>query len=261
VSVVLSGPKKVREHKVFGKNAALAFLKVRPGDVVRLYVTDQNVPLFKKHMKQLAEDKKAYHIVTDEEMHKISEESLHHEGVCLLVRARPPLSTDEAIVLLSSHKKESSGLVVVLENVENPHNLGALCRVVAHFGTQLIVLKRPIDQTPPQWNPAFYRTAEGGADSTPICLVETLAPLHKATIKLGYQWVATSSHSKASVWKSPFAARTVILLGSEKEGLSAETLKLASLHVCLPGTGAVESLNVACAATALIAEFRRSHPQ
>jgi TrmH RNA methyltransferase len=110
-------------------------------------------------------------------------------------------------------------------------------------------------------SPAAYRTAEGGLETVPaVPLPEPLRAL-RALHAAGFTLVATSSHAAA-----PFQAtagglppRCVLLLGAEGEGLSPALAAAADRNVAIPGTGAVESINVACAAAVLLAEFWRRH--
>ena len=74
----------------------------------------------------------------------------------------------------------------------------------------------------------------------------------------GLSILGTSGRAKATLWSAPLPARLALVLGSEGEGIDASTLEQLPNVVQIPGTGAVESLNVACAASVILAESWRS---
>lgn len=93
----------------------------------------------------------------------------------------------------------------------------------------------------------------------PLESVADTAAAFAAFRNAGFSFVATSSHASRSLFGPALPARTVLLLGSESDGLSPALTKRASITLGIPGTGAVESLNVACAASALLTEYFRQH--
>jgi RNA methyltransferase, TrmH family len=248
-----------REHKVTGVAACLELFKSRPSDIVRAYVTEQKLPLFKKQLRLLAETKRAYHVVAEDELSKIADGSLHAEGVCLLVKSISHIAPLDLLERLEKVKNPKAQIILFLENVENPHNLGALARVVAHFGAEAIVCLNSETSLSARTNAAFYRVAEGGAEATPVCDLSAtdLKSFHKKSLSLGFQWMATSSHAKKDIYEIEFATKTILMLGSESQGLSEQMEALAQVHVNIAGTGKVESLNVATAAAVMVAEFKR----
>jgi RNA methyltransferase, TrmH family len=248
-----------KEHKITGIAASLQIFDSRPNDVIRAYVTAEKLPMFKKQLRLLAESKKAYHVVTEEELKTVADGSVHSEGVCLLVKSLPELPAVELLSLLEKKQKDSPSLILFLDNVENPHNLGALARVMAHFGADALLALSADTTLSLCTNPSFYRVAEGGAEATPLCEIKAgdLKSFHKKSVALGYRWVATSSHAKKGLFASVLPKRIVLMLGSESNGLSATSEELAQAHVCIEGSGKVESLNVATAAAVLIGEWTR----
>jgi TrmH RNA methyltransferase len=155
-------------------------------------------------------------------------------------------------------ERQSSGprCLVLLEGVTNPHNLGAIARVAAHFGVHGIL----VSGDAPTLSAAVHRTAEGGLEHIPVVRVgdpvAALALLREA----GYVGIATSSHTGDTLGRVSLPEKALFLLGSERDGLSDRLLEAAGLCLRIPGTGAVESLNVATATAVLLAEYRRLFP-
>jgi TrmH RNA methyltransferase len=148
---------------------------------------------------------------------------------------------------------------VLLEDVKNPHNIGAIIRIAAHFGVRALLL--PDEAQAKRPSSALLRTAEGGAESVELVAVGDLQSTLEDLAQLGFRALATSSHARDSIysWKPP--ERTVVLLGSEGEGLSKAALSVSDSVVAIPGTGAVESLNVASAAAIVLGEIYRAQNQ
>jgi TrmH RNA methyltransferase len=149
--------------------------------------------------------------------------------------------------------------VLVLENIGNPHNLGAILRTAAHFGAAGVLLAGD-PKAMPRLSATVHRTAEGGLESVPVVRCRDTAGTAAALRRAGCAVVATSSRTGTSLYGTPPPARAAYLFGSEAEGLTPALCRQADACVRIPGTGAVESLNVACAAAVVLAEFRRVYP-
>jgi TrmH RNA methyltransferase len=244
-----------KEHKVTGRAACAKILESRLDDVIRLYVTEDSLSTFRPWLKQLAGARKAYHVVTEEDLRKVTE-SVHHEGVCLVVKSAAEPTLDEALAGLPP---EAPAVILYLENVGNPHNVGAIVRVAAHFGVRAVCVDADAPTRASLFSAAFHRTAEGGAEAVPVIPVESARSTLSALKKAGFTFVATSSHANRALFGAALPARTVLLLGSEAQGLTALLTKEASLSIAIPGTGEVESLNVATATASLLTEYYRQH--
>jgi len=140
--------------------------------------------------------------------------------------------------------------------VQNPHNLGSILRTAAHFGAAAVVGRS--GELPPL-SPAAVRVAEGAAEFVPVCdLADPVADL-KRLAAAGFRVVATSSHRGKPLAAARLSGRVVIVLGSEGEGVSKAIEAAAGEGVQIPGTGAVESLNIATAVGVVAAEHWRQH--
>lgn len=239
--------KKNLEMKVYGRHAALKIFEKRPQDIVRAYVTREGVFEFKALMKFLADNKLAYHIVEKEEIDSVAK-ATHHENICLIVKTR---KLPEIKDLLT---KKGRSLILCLEEVENPHNLGAIMRSAAHFGITGILYeaKVPVANTA-----SAIRTAEGGAETVPAVHLENWNDVLELAKKNGFETFATSSHKGDSLYNTKFPEKTLLFLGAEGEGLSDRVMKKMNHFLSIPGTGEVESLNVSNATTAILSEWYR----
>jgi TrmH RNA methyltransferase len=242
------------EIKIFGLNAVLAVADFRVEDIIRVYLVEERTRELGKLLKWCAQNKRAYHVVDRDELDRVAD-SVHHEGVCILAKRRAPVSFTQLKKELERSRKSET--IVLLEDVKNPHNIGAILRIAAHFGARALLLP---DQTraerPP---PALIRTAEGGAESVDLVAIKNADDAIEDLRELGFRSIATSSHAKDSIWDLEIPRRALVLFGSEGDGLSDRAFDRADLIAVIPGTGAVESLNVASAAAIILGEIYRAH--
>ena len=185
-----------------------------------------------------------------------------HQGVVAELRDAPPAGEgggsnmwSEADLLRALDDGEGPALLLVLDGVTDPHNLGAVLRVAAHFGVAGVLARGEGLGL----STALLRTAEGGAEWVPLVPVPSGdAPLVRAR-EAGFTLVATGPRARVELYTATLPARVVLLLGAEATGLSREAYELADARVRIPGTGQVESLNVACAAAVALGEHWRQH--
>lgn len=242
-----------RTERLHGVRAVLAAFAARPKDVGRLWLTRSNQKELKPIVDYCARHQLRFHVTDEEEISKVSAVQ-RHEGVCLEI-ARPPKPTlDDA---LAAMKTAPSALWVALEDVGDPHNVGAIVRSCGHFGVDaLLGLGRTARR-----NPALVRTSEGAAERVPLVSLERPMDALRKVRRAGFTVVATSPHATRSIFDLKLPRRTMFALGAERTGLSDAVVGASDELVSIPGSGDIESLNVACAATVLLAEAWRQRPK
>jgi TrmH RNA methyltransferase len=108
-------------------------------------------------------------------------------------------------------------------------------------------------------SPAAYRTSQGGAEAVETVAAPDLGAALQTCRQQGFTVCASSSHEGRDLFAEPLPARAVVLLGSEGEGVPRALLQSADTILKIPGTGDVESLNVASAASVILAEWWRQN--
>jgi TrmH RNA methyltransferase len=236
-----------------GVRACAALFARRPEAIVRVYLTDARRRQFSDLVAWCASRRKGFQIVADENLARLTG-SIHHEGVAILAQQLPRWSLTD----LLGRGPELTGPIVYLDGVQNPHNLGSILRTAAHFGVAAVVGRA--GDLPPL-SPAAVRVAEGAAEVVPVAdLADPAADLGRLG-REGWRVVVTSSHGGESLYTAALPPRAVFVLGSEGEGVSPALDALADVRVRIPGTGTVESLNVAVACGVVLGEcWRRSRP-
>lgn len=250
------------ELKIFGKNACLTIFSIRPQDIVRLYCTQEMIGQLKPLLAYLSQHKKTYHIVPSDELEQVAKSS-HHEGICLIIKKKPVIHQDQ---LLNTLLTKKNLLILALDGVQNPHNLGAILRSSAHFNVDLIVLGNTLLEVD---NAAAYRTSQGGVEYIPMIKVahwiDFTAWCEKNKIvifKTSGKIPTTKSNLPNNAISSSelLDAKSCIVFGSEGQGLSTYWNKINSKIITIQGSGLVESLNVSVAASILCAFYRQQFP-
>lgn len=175
-----------------------------------------------------------------------------HQGVA--ARYRPPPALDEAALLERVREAGNEALVLVLDEVQDPGNLGACLRSAGAAGVTAVVT--PKDRSAPL-TPVARKAAAGAAEILPMAQVTNLRRTLEALKEAGL-WVAgAAGDAEMAVWEADLAGPLALVLGGEEKGLRRLTRETCDLLVRIPMRGAVESLNVSVACGVLLFEARR----
>ncbi|WP_417642897.1 tRNA/rRNA methyltransferase [Enterobacter kobei] len=240
---------RAEETRVYGENACQALFQSRPDCIVRAWFVQSVTPRFKEALRWMAANRKAYHVVDEAELVKASGTE-HHGGVCFIIKKRSGISVQQWV-----DQAGEEDCVLALEDVGNPHNLGAMMRSCAHFGVKGVLL----DDAAILESGAAIRTAEGGAEHVQAITGDSIIDALDAFRKAGYTIVTTSSHEGTPLFKATMPKKMVLVLGQERDGLSDAALSSADMSISIQGTGKVESLNVSVATGVLLAEWWRQN--
>lgn len=239
-------------QKVYGISAVLAVVAQRPEQVLTIAHTRAARKLLGDVLREAARRRIAYREVDEEELSRIAG-SLHHEGVCVL--AREPAAADLETM---ARRTEPRGLIVALDGVQNPHNIGAILRSAAFFGAAGLVLAGQRGARAEGLPPAALRVAEGGAEHVGVLRVANLVAALRQLAQAGLRIVGADAHAERSLTELRWPPRTVLVLGSEAAGLAREVREMCDVTVRVVGRGALESLNVSVAAGVMLASHAAS---
>lgn len=154
----------------------------------------------------------------------------------------------------SRSKVPFTGLVLALETVQDPGNLGTIIRTATAAGaTGLWLSGDSVDLD----NPKVLRASAGEWFRLPMAVSPDLKATVQECQQAGMQVVATLPSAALTYWDVDWQLPTLILLGNEGKGLSANLAALADLQVRIPLSSGVESLNVGIAAALMLYEARR----
>ncbi|WP_207457278.1 RNA methyltransferase [Azospirillum sp. SYSU D00513] len=241
-------PRKL--FRVAGLPAVSALFEHEPARVERLFFEERFKPQAGAFCKALAAARKPYRMVDAEELSKVAGTVLHG-GIVALIAPRPvPAFDTEAARRWAA---EDGQPLLILDGVGNPHNLGAILRTAAFFGLRRLVVSGHPGQALP--SEAAYRVAEGGFEWVELYQATDL-PLALKRLRGTYRTVGTALGQGRQVTDVAGLAKgakpAAVILGNEEEGIPAATLAACEEIVTIPGSGLVQSLNVAATAAIII---------
>lgn len=175
-----------------------------------------------------------------------------HQGIGLQV---PPFAYEPFEDLVAAAAEQPVPLLVALDGVTDPRNLGAVVRSAAAFGAYGVFLpaRRAVGMTATAW-----RTSAGAAARVPIAQVTNLTRALKVCQEQGFTAVGLDADGEASLYDLEVAVGPlVIVVGSEGRGLSRLVAATCDLRVAIPMASDVESLNASVAAAVALAEVAR----
>ncbi|WP_442683706.1 TrmH family RNA methyltransferase [Stenotrophomonas sp. JC08] len=242
------------ELRLYGVNAVLTMFAQRPQSLRKLYLAEAMIPRLQPLLKWCVANRVGYRVVGEGDLNKLAA-TTHHEGVVVDVLKREPLS----LAAWLSAVEEGPVLALWLDGVGNPHNFGAILRTAAHFGVGAILL--PGD-SPLALSGAAARVAEGGAEFVPLVRLPALPQAVAQLRDAGFGLAATLVEGGDNVFTAALPERMVYVMGAEGEGMDREFAQGCDLRLSIPGSGAVESLNVASATAVFLGswysrQFRR----
>jgi 23S rRNA (guanosine2251-2'-O)-methyltransferase len=237
---------------VYGMHAVRALVTRNPGRIAKLWVQSGR------------EDRKVRELIALAESHRLAvgeasatrldelARGAVHQGVLAEVRVSLDLAEVDLASLIQSI--EGKPLVLVLDGVQDPHNLGACMRSADAFGAHAVVIPR--DRAAPV-TPVVRKVAAGAAETIPVVSVVNLARSLRELKELGLWVVGADAEAQVAAEATALDGPLALVLGSEGEGMRRLTRETCDLLVKLPLSGTVASLNVAVAAGILLYEVGR----
>ena len=237
---------------IFGVHAADAALRNTQRNIIQAFVTDNGENRLKDAIaaRNAGAGIKLTRVMPRDLDRRLGTDTVH-QGILLEVEALPEPTLEELADL-----PDSAGPLLILDQVTDPHNVGAILRSAAVFGAQGVVMTR---RHSPPLGGALAKSASGALEHVPIVLVPNLARAMAELGKLAYHRVGLDGTGDRTVEAEPFSGRVALVLGSEGRGLRQLTQEHCDVLVRISGTGPLASLNVsnAAAVTLHLAAMRR----
>ncbi len=227
---------------ICGANAVAALFRRRPDAALRLYYTEAGRGAAGPFCAELARRRAPYRLLPPDEMARAAG-TPHHGGIAVVARAR-------VVPILEPNAWPRERLLLILDGIGNPHNLGAIARSAAFFGVRTLVLNHVTGAALP--SDAAYRTAEGAMEELVLYRTRDLPGLLQAMGPVYRTVAATLRPGALSLAELPRDRPVALVLGGEEHGVSPAVLAACRREVTIAGSGAVQSLNVAQAAAVLL---------
>jgi len=182
-------------------------------------------------------------------------DSKDHQGIVALVAARAAGTLDEILAAANAGAgRGEKGLIVLLDGVEDPHNLGAVIRTSLAAGAHGVVIP---ERRAAGLTDTVARASAGALAHLAVAKVTNLVRTMEELKEAGYWLVGLDERGEKNYTDVDYASPTGIVLGGEGKGLHELTRKRCDFIVSLPTTGPVKSLNVSVAAGVVLFEALR----
>lgn len=236
-----------------GFHAVTARLRQRPESVRDLYVADaKQGPRMRDLLARAASVRCPVHAADGQRLRDLAGTD-HHQGVVAIVDANAPELTLEEVLDAANEPP----LLLVLDGITDPHNLGACLRSADAFGAHAVVV--PKDRAVGV-NATVAKAASGAADTVPVVTVTNLARALRE-LKARGVWILGADAGGESLFEADVSGAIAWVLGAEGAGLRRLTRELCDRIVGIPLAGTVESLNVSVAAGICLYAARRARMQ
>lgn len=237
---------------IFGINPVLEVLRARPDHVEKLYVADGavNQRVAGEIFSRASEARVRLEKVDRERLNRLAEGGVH-QGVVAEIRDFEYVGLEE---LISKSKKAAHPLLVLLDGIQDPHNLGAIVRSAHAFGAQgVVVMKdRAVGVTG-----VAVKASAGALAHCPVARVTNLSRAIEELKEAGFWTVAADPNGDQDVWSAKLDGPLAVVVGAEGPGVRHGVLGHCDFKVRIPMTGQVASLNASVSAGVLLYEIAR----
>jgi 23S rRNA (guanosine2251-2'-O)-methyltransferase len=240
------------ESVVFGLHAVRTLLKQRPDRAVRLLVQKNRDDARIAEVVTLARGANVPFDTRDSKDLDRLAGAERHQGVCLQVKPASVLGEGALDDLLDG--LAGPPFLLVLDGVQDPHNLGACLRTADAAGVTAVVVPR---DRAAGLSPVVRKVASGAAEVIPLIQVVNLARTLKMLKERNIWVVGTDDQADKSLYETDLKGPLALVLGSEGPGLRRLTKENCDALVTIPMQGAVESLNVSVATGVVLYEALR----
>lgn len=236
---------------IYGIHSVLAQVKSKPQNIQRIWIQAHKKEDRLKAITDLAQK----HNIQVESVSKEKLDSIsngNHQGViCVLQNDQTTTYDLPSIMQLSL---DNNQLLVVLDGITDPHNLGACIRSADAFGVDAVII--PQDRSA-QVTPTVHKVSSGASQNIPVIVVGNLARALTDLKAQGFWIYGLAGEAPDSITTTEFITPTVLVLGAEESGLRRLTKEHCDFLIKIPMLGSVESLNVSVATGISLFEVRR----
>lgn len=230
-----------KKEKCFLVEGPRMFFEIPKDRIEECYLTEEFADKY-------AEELKGWHYeLISENVCKHLSDTKTPQGVIAVVRRTEP-SIEELL------HKEKNPCFFLLENLQDPGNLGTIVRTAEGAGVTGIIMNR---ETVDIYNPKVIRSTMGSVYRMPFCYVSDFGAAIRELKKEGVKWYAAHLRGSGGHDTMDYTGPSGFLIGNESKGLSDKTADLADAYVRIPMCGQVESLNAAVASAILMYEANR----
>ena len=217
---------------------------VNPGrTITALYITEQNLKEFQSAIDGAKGLKRPQPVIREKkDIDRLLPAGAVHQGIA--VNAQP---LEEVFIqdLIISNAGKPKSVFLMLDQVTDPHNVGAILRSASAFGAAGVIMQR---RHAPELTGVLVKTASGAAEHIPVCYETNLSASIVTLQDAGYTAIGLDERGEKPLNDIDIPARTLLVLGAEGDGMRPKVREHCNFLARLPTQGAIASLNVSNAA-------------
>lgn len=243
-------------QKIYGLHAAQALINARPDQIVGAWVDRERKDSKLRAIIRLLENMGIRLEFTDKKMLEKLSSNGNHQGIVLTAKL-PQERTEEALKK-AVEEQEEDAFYLVLDQVTDPHNLGACLRTALAVGVQGVIV--PKDNAC-RLNATVCKVASGAAEVLPVYRVTNLVRTLKYLKAQGIWLSGAAGEATLDVFDAELTGSVAIVMGAEGKGLRQLTQQQCDQLIKIPMSDKVESLNVSVATGIILYETHRQNKQ
>ena len=236
---------------IYGINAVFDVLRYKPEHLIEVWLRDGvSNKRFNKLIDLIQQHQISLSRVSGKKIEQITGTS-KNQGIVAAVKQPKHLDSKTALNFI---KKIHMPLILILDGLQDPRNVGACLRTANASGVDLIVTprSRSVINTP-----VVSKASAGASALIPIAEIPNLVRFMKELKQLGIWIFGTSNQADLNYWDADYTCPMAIIVGSEGKGMRALTTKHCDYLISIPMIGQIESLNVSVATGVLLYEIVR----
>ncbi len=242
-----------KNEKIYGIHSVTEFIKISPDRIINIWMQESIKSQFKTVIHEAAKNNDLSVQATKKDRLDKIIGNKNHQGIVIEVKRSNEENSNNLENILNDHK-DGKPIYLILDSIQDPHNLGACIRTSVAAGVSAIII--PKDRAV-QVNETVKKVACGAAESIPIITVVNLVRTLKKMKEAGIWIIGTASDAKKSVYNLDLKIPIAIVIGGESMGIRSQVRKECDFIGSLPIKKKIESLNASVAAGIVLYEAVR----
>jgi 23S rRNA (guanosine2251-2'-O)-methyltransferase len=242
----------MKSSKLFGLHSVQAAIDYSPSKIIRVWIDVQRVD---KRLGAIIDDLAALGIEpekTDRKKLDRLADGNNHQGIAMEIEM--PSEETESDLKTMVENLTTTALLLVLDNVQDPHNFGACLRTADATGVQGVIITK---DNATGITPTVCKVASGAAETVPVYQVTNLARTLRWLKGEGVWIMGAAGQAEQTVYQTDLTVPMALVIGAEGKGLRRLTKEQCDILIKLPMLGQVESLNLSVATGAFLYETVR----
>lgn len=238
---------------IWGRGPVISLLESDPRRCLKVLISSTvNKTTFQK-ITDLCKERAIQFVMTDARALDDLAGGENHQGVVAQVSPTELASYEE---LLSRISKSDDSIAIILDHIQDPHNLGAIIRTAEAVGAHFAALPSRRSSLP---TGIVAKTSAGASLRLPVAMIGNVAAALREAKEAGYWCVGLDAEAKTNIFETKLPAKTMLVVGSEGKGLSRTSASECDELVSIPITGKVGSLNASIASAVAAFEWARQN--